>query len=151
MKSKDFISTLTEPAKELAKATKIPASFTIAQAALESGWGNSELAWSAHNIFGIKADRSWVGEVVMMPTREFLGGEWTVVTAKWRKYPDWSACLKDHAKFLLENPRYKPAFATTKGIQFAQAVAKAGYATDPAYAGKISQIITTYGLDKLDA
>jgi flagellum-specific peptidoglycan hydrolase FlgJ len=144
----EFIDAVSTAAKSSAAATKIPASFTVAEAALESGWG-------AHapgmNLFGVKADPAWHGPVTIQRTREFLNGAWTFVDAKFRSYSDWLGSIEDHAQFLLTNPRYRPAFAYTSGVTFAQAIAAAGYATDPAYASKIIAIIKAYGLISLDA
>lgn len=147
----EFIAAIKPAALATQANTGIPASFTIAQAALESAWGKSGLSVQACNLFGVKADASWSGDVLCLPTKEFLKGEWVVVQAKWRKYKDWQGCTDDHAAFLVKNPRYKPAFSFKTGIQFAQAVARAGYATDPNYASKITQIITTHNLNTLDA
>lgn len=146
----EFIAALGPAAKVTQVATGIPASFTVAQAALESAWAKSGLAQQAHNLFGVKADAAWRGDVLILPTKEFIKGQWVVVQARWRKYLDWQACLDDHARFLQVNPRYKPAFACKTGIAFAQAVAKAGYATDPAYAQKIGQVITAHRLHEWD-
>lgn len=147
MTPQEFIAALTPAAISLMHTAKIPASFCIAEAADESGWG-------AHcpgfNIFGVKADASWHGPVTAEPTGEVENGQKVVVTAKFRAYPSWLASLEDHAQFLLTNPRYKPAFAYTTGALFARAVAGAGYATDPLYASKIISIINTHGLAALD-
>jgi flagellum-specific peptidoglycan hydrolase FlgJ len=146
----DFIAALRDPARASAVKSKIPASFTIAQAALESGWGKSELATRGFNLFGVKADAPWKGDILTMPTREFLQGAWVTVAARWRRYPDWLACLDDHAAFLMKNPRYHLAFLTTTPEAFAKAIAAAGYATDPAYAGKIIATINAHNLKELD-
>ena len=145
-----FIAAISPAACTSMHATKIPASFTIAEGALESGWGASQLAQQAFNLFGVKADPSWHGATLTMQTREFLNGQWVMVPALWRKYPDWLGSITDHAQFLLTNPRYRPAFAYTCGINFAQAIAAAGYATDPNYAAKIIAIIKAHSLSALD-
>ncbi|RKP50499.1 glycoside hydrolase family 73 protein [Trinickia fusca] len=150
MSPQDFIASLAPAARASAENTRIPASFVVAEGALESGWGTSRLAVEGFNLFGVKADASWHGPVLAMPTREYLGGQWVMVPANWRKYGDWLGSITDHASFLLENPRYQPAFACTSGAAFAEAIAKAGYATDPQYAAKIASIIGTHGLDALD-
>lgn len=147
MSPKDFIAALTPAAVASQAKTGIPASFTIAQAALESGWGKSAPGF---NLFGIKADSSWRGDVQTLPTTEYIGGKPITVQARWRKYPTWQGSIDDHAAFLLKNPRYKPAFAFKDGQQFTRAVARAGYATDPAYAEKVIRVITAYNLDQLD-
>lgn len=151
MSPKDFIAGIASPARASALRTKIPASFVVAEAALESAWGTSRLAAEGFNLFGVKADPSWHGAVLTMPTREFSGGKWVVVPAKWRKYDNWQGSIDDHAAFLLSNPRYQGAFVCSMGVTFARAVAAAGYATDPDYAAKIVSIIATYALDSLDA
>lgn len=151
MTPQEFIAAIGPAAQASAAKTQIPASFTTAQAALESGWGKSQLAREAFNLFGVKADASWQGDVLEMPTREFLGGQWVTVIARWRRYPGWLECLDDHAAFLLQNPRYRPAFQFQDGPRFASAIARAGYATDPTYSAKIISIIQGRGLAALDA
>lgn len=151
MTPNDFISAVGPAARASMLQTKIPASFVTAEGALESGWGGSQLCTAAYNLFGIKADPSWTGPVFVLPTREYLDGQWVMVQAKWRKYSDWLGSIQDHAEFLLTNPRYKGAFAYTSGSTFAQAIQACGYATDPNYAAKIISIIKTHNLSTLDS
>jgi flagellum-specific peptidoglycan hydrolase FlgJ len=141
MTPSDFIAALLPAAQQSQHTTKVPASFVIADAALESGWGASSLTVLAMNLFGVKADSSWHGDTLTMNTREYVDGAWVVVPAKWRKYSTWLDSLNDHAQFLLTNPRYAGCFDFTDGVGFAEAVAEAGYATDPGYAKKITAII----------
>jgi flagellum-specific peptidoglycan hydrolase FlgJ len=150
MTPSDFIHTIAASAQASMRTTHIPASFVVAEGALESGWGTSELTRDACNLFGVKADPSWCGPVLEMRTREFLHGKWVIVPAMWRKYSNWLGCITDHAAFLLDNPRYKPAFQHQDGEGFARAVAAAGYATDPQYASKLIEIINAHGLAALD-
>lgn len=150
MTPQDFIAAVSPAAQTSMKTSKIPASFTVAEGALESGWGASQLAQQAFNLFGIKADPSWHGPTLAIQTREYLNGQWVTVPALWRKYADWLGSIEDHAQFLLTNPRYRPAFAYTYGVTFAQAVQAAGYATDPNYAAKIIAIIKAHNLSALD-
>lgn len=152
MTPKDFIAAISPAARASAAKTKIPASFTVAEAALESGWGASQLALQAHNLFGVKADTSWRGAVLTMNTREFINGHWIMEPAHWRSYADWQGAIDDHAAFLLTNPRYHLAFFGKRtGEDFARQVAAAGYATDPAYADKIIAVIRAHNLAALDA
>lgn len=151
MTPQQFIAAISQSAVQSMKTTGIPASFVIAEGALESGWGGSQLVAQAKNLFGVKAGESWHGPVLTMNTREYLNGQWVVVPARWRQYPDWLSCITDHAAFLLTNPRYKSAFQFKDGISFAKAVAAAGYATDPAYAQKIGEVINAHQLDQFDA
>lgn len=146
----DFIAAVGPAARASAIASKIPASFVVAEGALESGWGGSQLCTEAFNLFGVKADPSWSGAIFVLRTREYLDGQWTMAQAKWRKYTDWLGSIQDHASFLLSNPRYQPAFAYTSGTTFAMAIAAAGYATDPQYGQKIVSIIKGHNLSTLD-
>ena len=150
MTPQDFIAALSPAAVASMAATGIPASFTVAEGALESGWGSSQLAVQAMNLFGVKADSSWAGPVLEMQTREFLRGKWVIVPARWRKYSDWSGCIGDHAAFLRSNPRCSTCFLHRDGPGFAAAVAAAGYATDPNYAALITRLINQHGLAVLD-
>ena len=150
MKAQDFIDLIGPAARASAKVSGVPASFTVAEAALESGWGSSQLATQGKNLFGVKADPAWRGDVLVLNTREFLHGTWVMVPARWRKYADWQSCMDDHAAFLHQNRRYEPCFECTTGKAFAAAVARAGYATDPDYAAKVMSIIEQHQLARLD-
>ena len=146
----DFIALIGPAAQASAKASGVPASVTVAQAALESAWGESKLARFGHNLFGVKADKAWTGEILTMQTREFQAGKWVVVPALWRKYADWLACIDDHAAFLRRNKRYTVAFAATSAESFARALQTAGYATDPDYGNKLVAVMRSHKLAALD-
>lgn len=146
----EFIDSMTKAAQDAQARTGVPSSFTIAEAALESGWGCSRLATEAKNFFGVKADQSWIGNVLELDTREFLSGQWTMVPALWRVYPDFDACLVDHGDFLKSNPRYADCFNAPDGEEFARRVQAAGYATDPSYAEKLIEIMRAHNLAALD-
>lgn len=150
MSPSEFILRLTTAAVASAKASGVPASITIAQAALESGWGDSALAKTGNNLFGIKADSLWRGQTLTMNTKEFIKGQWVMVPALWRKYPSWQASIDDHATFLKRNPRYKACFACSSAPAFAKALAQAGYATDPEYANKLIAVMAKHQLQALD-
>lgn len=150
MKTSDFIAQMAPGAQACMRTTKVPASFTIAQAALESGWGSSALAVQAMNLFGVKADKAWRGATVSMPTNEFINGKKVMVPALWRKYSSWDECLSDHARFLVVNRRYAPAFQHSDPEAFALAVAAAGYATDPQYAAKVIAVMRSNKLTTFD-
>jgi hypothetical protein len=108
------------------------------------------LATKGFNLFGVKADASWHGATLVLPTKEHLSGKDVTVVAKWRKYANWGECMLDHAKFFRANPRYKHALETTDSIEFAKRVAAAGYATDPKYAQLLITIINSLNLQELD-
>jgi len=146
-----FIALLLPAAQAAQAATGIPASFTIAQAAVESAWYGSAQAAQDYNLFGIKADASWHGETQTWPTREVVDGKSETWHCAFRKYPSLAAGLQDHAAFLAGNPRYAPAFAhKDDGCAFAREVAKAGYATDPHYAEAIVALIEFHQLKQYD-
>lgn len=142
-----FIAAIAPAAQACAKRTGVPASVTVAQAALESSWGRRA---PGMNLFGIKADASWHGAVTSQVTHEVVNGETVTITARFRAYSDWQGSIDDHAAFLTGNPRYRPAFTFKDGPNFARAIAKAGYATDPLYADKLIAIMSTRGLGALD-
>ncbi|PUA20755.1 mannosyl-glycoprotein endo-beta-N-acetylglucosamidase [Glaciimonas sp. PCH181] len=151
MAPQEFIAAIGVSAQASMRLTKIPASFTIAQSALESSWGGSQLSTLGCNLFGVKADSSWKGATLNLPTKEFLSGKWVIVPATWRKYANWLDCLNDHGAFITGNKRYQPAFAHTGDPEaFAKAIAVAGYATDPQYSGKIISVIRTHNLTSFD-
>jgi flagellum-specific peptidoglycan hydrolase FlgJ len=142
-----FIAAIAPAAITSMRASKIPASFTVAEAALETGWGAH---CPGRNLFGIKADPGWAGASTLQITHEFVDGKTETIAARFRSYPNWLGSIQDHALFLTGNPRYKAAFDTMDGEKFAAAVARAGYATDPQYAGKICAIIDAHHLLALD-
>jgi flagellum-specific peptidoglycan hydrolase FlgJ len=150
MAPQEFLDTLLPAAQACQRKTGIPASFTLAQAALESAWGASKLAKQGCNLFGVKADKSWTGSVLEMPTYEYVKGQRITVIAKWRSYPDWLACMLDRAEFFRKNPRYTACFKQTAGEGWARAVAAAGYATDPEYANKLCSVIRGRNLARFD-
>lgn len=146
-----FIQQHDDAAKAAEAATGIPASFMIAQAAHESGWGKREIKLrdgsTSHNIFGIKATDSWKGRVAEVQTTEFIDGKPQKVTAKFRAYASYEEAFKDYARLLGSNARYADVVAKAQkggGAEtFAQGLQKAGYATDPEYASKLARVINT--------
>ena len=127
-------------------------SVTIAQAIHESAWGKSDLSVKANNLFGVKADSSWKGQTIDMLTQEHINGSNITVMAKWRKYDSFEDSVKDHGKFLKENPRYEQSgvFKAKDYKEQAYAIRMAGYATDPQYASLICNIIESYSLNIYD-
>ena len=141
----DFISRILGPAISAAKKSGIPHHLIIAQAALESGWGNKEIVTASgkpsHNLFGIKATADWHGESTEIVTTEYINGVKKKVKAAFRVYPSYSAALADYASLLSHNPRYKSVTQSLSPENAAHALQKNGYATDPAYANKLIKII----------
>jgi flagellar protein FlgJ len=150
MKPQDFLDQLAAPAQACQRATGIPASFTLAQAALESAWGASRLSQRAFNLFGVKADRGWKGPAIWMDTAEVINGKRVMVSAPWRAYATWADCLTDRAAFFRKNPRYAKCFEEHTGAGWARAIARAGYATDPDYAAKLIAVMDGRALTRFD-
>lgn len=135
-------------AKAAEAATGIPASFMVAQAAHESGWGRHEIknpdGSTSFNVFGIKAGSSWKGPTTEVTTTEVVDGQVHKVKAKFRAYGSYEEAFTDYAKMMKDNPRYSKVVANAATPQgFAQGLQKAGYATDPAYADKLTRMINT--------
>lgn len=147
-----FLEAVGPAARTSQCRTAIPASITLAQAALESGWGRSQLAREGCNLFGVKADKSWRGATLILPTKEFVGDRWQIVEAIWRKYPDWEDAIDDHARFFYLNPRYHVALRQVRDAHaFARALQICGYATDPHYAEKLWSVVQSRRLTQYDA
>lgn len=127
-------------AKESEKDTGVPALFTLAQCALETGWGASV---KGNNMFGIKDTDGINGNEVQVLTTEYHRKTgWEKIKAWFRKYPSPKQSFDDHGKFLLQNPRYRKAFEFKNNpVRFCQEIAAAGYATNPAYSQKIQTIM----------
>jgi flagellum-specific peptidoglycan hydrolase FlgJ len=129
----------------------VPASVTIAQAALESDWGKSKLSTQGQNYFGIKATKSpGTAGVVNMPTGEYLNGSYVTVNAPFKAYNNMADSFTDHGVFLKDNPRYAKLFTTNDPDTFARGLQSAGYATDPSYAAKLIKFMDTFNLYQYD-
>lgn len=122
----------------------VPASITLAQGLLESGYGMSELALKSNNHFGIKCHNNWKGDKVFYD--DDAKGEC------FRKYDRPEDSFYDHSDFLRYRDRYKFLFdyKITDYKSWANGLKTAGYATDPAYPKKLIRLIEEYGLDEYD-
>ncbi|ATQ75626.1 flagellar assembly peptidoglycan hydrolase FlgJ [Massilia violaceinigra] len=141
-----FQEKLGAHADEASRATGIPAKFMLGQAALESGWGKREIrnadGGTSHNLFGIKAGPGWTGKVATAVTTEYVNGKPQTRVEKFRAYDSYADSFKDYAKLITNNPRYEKVLANSQDAAgFAQGLQKAGYATDPLYAAKLTKII----------
>jgi flagellar protein FlgJ len=135
----------------------VPASTTIAQAILESGWGRSGLSLTDKNYFGIKCQGTSHGALAtgchVYNTTECgsTAASCFATSASFRTYATMANSFRDHGNFLKVNSRYKPAFVYTKDAnKFIWTVWKAGYATDPNYFTKVTGIMATYHLYQYD-
>ena len=147
MKPQDFLDMLAPPAQACQRTSGIPASFTLAQAALESGWGAKA---PGCNLFGIKADKLWKGPVVMVSTHEVIAGKRIGIDDAFRCYKNYGEALADRAAFFKRNPRYAKCFAETTGHGWARAVAAAGYATAPNYADILIAVMDGRNMTRYD-
>lgn len=147
MKPQDFLAMLVPAAQACQRATGIPASFTLGQAALESAWGEKALG---NNLFGVKADGSWRGPVVNYATHEHIGAQDVAIHDNFRAYPNWQASMDDHAKFFRDNHRYADCFLETSGHGWARAVERAHYATGLNYADRLIAVMDGRRMSQYD-
>lgn len=123
----------------------MPHHLILAQAALESGWGQRQIRREngepSYNLFGVKASGNWKGPVTEITTTEYENGEAKKVKAKFRVYSSYLEALSDYVGLLMRNPRYAAVTKATSAEQGAQALQDAGYATDPDYARKLTSMI----------
>jgi len=141
-----FQEKLGEHAAEAEAATGIPAKFMLGQAALETGWGRREIrnqdGSSSNNLFGIKAGPGWKGKVATAVTTEYVNGVPRTKVERFRAYDTPADSFKDYAKLITTNPRYEKVLASANDASgFAHGLQRAGYATDPNYAAKLTRII----------
>ncbi len=144
----EFVRVHTQAAQAAEAQTGIPATFMVAQAAHESGWGQHLIrnadGSSAFNLFGIKAGSGWKGATTSITTTEVVDGQARKVVAKFRAYASAEESFKDYAQLMKDNPRYASVVAAGNNAGgFAQGLQRAGYATDPAYADKLTRVINT--------
>lgn len=144
-----FLNQIKQGAIDGWKNYQILPSITAAQAILESGWGNSSLSQSANNLFGIKG--RYNGQYILLPTQEYINGQWILVNAEFRKYPNWSASVEDHGKFFHDNSRYSNLIGIKDYKQVANLLKQDGYATDPEYPAKLISLIESNNLASWDS
>lgn len=143
-----FVQHHTQAAKAAQQKTGIPAEFMISQAALETGWGRKEIRHAdgspSFNLFGIKAGGNWKGPTADVWTTEYVDGKPQRVKAQFRAYGSYEESFADYARLIKDSPRYAQVVARGQdATAFAQGLQRAGYATDPAYADKLSRVINT--------
>ncbi|KPJ92055.1 MAG: hypothetical protein AMJ53_10155 [Gammaproteobacteria bacterium SG8_11] len=140
-----FIKSLWPLAVNAGKELGVSPQVLIAQAALETGWGQyiakDERGKSSHNVFNIKAGSQWQGDTVTIATTELKNGMAVREYAAFRAYDSYNGSFEDYVALVKHNPRYRQALADAANEQdYAKALQAAGYATDPEYAEKILQI-----------
>ncbi|WP_413794566.1 MULTISPECIES: flagellar assembly peptidoglycan hydrolase FlgJ [unclassified Pseudomonas] len=141
----EFVNAMLPMAKEAADRIGVDPRYLVAQAALETGWGKSVMRQpdgsSSHNLFGIKASANWKGDSARAITSEFRNGAMVKETAEFRSYASYRDSFHDLVNLLQSNSRYQDVLKSADNPeQFVRELQKAGYATDPNYANKISNI-----------
>lgn len=142
----NFVQRHSKVANDVEKATGIPAAYMLGQAGHETGWGKFEIKQKggapSYNLFAIKAGANWTGKVAEVTTTEYVNGVAEKKVARFRAYDSYAESFKDYARLISESPRYAKARMQTGSVQaFASGLQKAGYATDPDYAAKLSRAI----------
>ncbi len=142
--AEQYIAQFKEAAIADMKKTGVPASITMAQGMFESDYGNSALASIAKNHFGVKCHKDWGGDTYYMDD--------DAPNECFRKYNSVEESYDDHSNFLRTRDRYKFLFdlSITDYKGWANGLKQAGYATNPAYADKLIEIIERYNLQALD-
>ncbi|MDD2913801.1 MAG: flagellar assembly peptidoglycan hydrolase FlgJ [Gallionella sp.] len=142
----DFVNRMMPHAMQASQTTGVPPQLMLGQAALESGWGKREIRMadgsSSYNLFGIKANADWNGKVAEVMTTEYKNGVPSKQVEKFRAYSSYADAFKDYASMLSNNPRYANVLQQGgNAAGMAQALQKAGYATDPKYAEKLVSVM----------
>ncbi|MCG9677902.1 flagellar assembly peptidoglycan hydrolase FlgJ [Vibrio sp. Isolate23] len=139
-----FVASMKPYAEKAARALGVDSSLLLAQAALETGWGQkvvSNSRGSSNNLFNIKADKSWAGDKVATQTLEYHQGVPVKENAAFRSYTSFEDSFNDYVRFLNDNPRYTMALRHEgSNEQFIRGIHQAGYATDPQYANKVLRV-----------
>ena len=138
----NFVESLRPLAQKIASSLGVDSGVLLSQAALETGWGQKVIQCadgsSSFNFFNIKADASWTGAVVKVPTLEYQNGVAVREWASFRAYNSPEESFADYARLVSENPRYQQAMECAENPrEYIKALAQAGYATDPNYANKV--------------
>ena len=141
-----FVTRHAQAAARVERSSGIPSGFMLGQAGHETGWGKHEITLPggtpSHNLFGIKAGAGWSGKVAEVATTEVVNGAAQKVVAKFRAYDSYEDSFRDFARLVTQSPRYAQASQQTASVQaYTNGLQKAGYATDPDYAAKLSRAI----------
>lgn len=142
----DFVNRMLPFARQAGQASGVPPQLMLGQAALESGWGKREIRMAdgsnSFNLFGIKANAGWNGKVAEVMTTEYKNGVAYKQVEKFRAYSSYAEAFQDYAGLISNNPRYADVLQQGSDVAgMAQAIQKAGYATDPKYADKLVSIM----------
>lgn len=147
----DFVERMLPHAQEAAAKLGVQPEVLVAQAALESGWGRRSIRHAdgreAYNLFGIKAKGGWSGDKAIVSTLEYEGGVAVRKREPFRAYNSYRESFMDYADFIASNPRYARALESASNPrQYYRELQKAGYATDPQYANKLTTMLASMSL-----
>lgn len=142
----EFIQKMLPSATQAAEKLGVDPEVLIAQAALETGWGEKVIAdrngEPSNNVFNIKAHNGWQGRAVSADTLEFANGKFEKERAAFRQYSSIEESVNDYVSFIQDNPRYQSVATGNKTAEeYIQGITQAGYATDPAYASKVLSVL----------
>lgn len=142
----NFVNRMLPHAMQASQTTGVPPQLILGQAALESGWGRHEIRMAdgsnSHNLFGIKAHANWNGKIAEVLTTEYTNGVAHKQVEKFRAYTSYTEAFQDYASMISRNPRYADVLQQGGDVAgMAQAMQKAGYATDPKYADKLARVM----------
>lgn len=144
-----FLAQLEGPAQAASRTTGVPADLILAQAALETGWGQHEIptedGGNSHNLFGIKAGSRWQGETTDIVTTEYVDGRPVKQVDRFRVYDSFEEAFTDYARLIGDNPRYAGVMTAPDANAAAHALQSGGYATDPKYADKLIAVMASFG------
>ncbi len=152
-----FVQRHAAKAARVAQDSGIPSAYMLGQAGHETGWGRHEIRNAdgspSYNLFGIKAGAGWTGKVAEVTTTEYINGVAQKVTARFRAYSSYEESFRDYARLITQTPRYQQASLQLGSAQaYASGLQRAGYATDPQYAAKLSRAInSTLRLQRVQA
>lgn len=141
-----FIDAHLAAAQEIQRKYQVPAGIVIAQSALESNWGRTVVG---NAYFGVKG-HSPSGDSTTFTTHEVVNGKAITIQDAFRAYSSYDDSAEDYAQMLRNEPRFRSCFLYTSSAKFAVALARNGYATDPAYSAKLNAIIRSHKLDQYD-
>jgi hypothetical protein len=143
----DFINRIVPDAQKAMNKYRVLASLSIAQAILETGYGDSV---PGNNLFGIKAN-GWTGKTVTTKTtEENESGDKITITATFRAYPSWAASIDDHGAFIAGNERYANILGVADYKTVCNRLQADGYATAVDYASNLISLIEQYRLYQYD-
>jgi len=142
---REFVERLMPHARVAAAQLGVEPAQVLAHAALETGWGRSTPVAAngrdSFNLFGIKATGRWAGDSVSAGTQEYENGAVVSRREAFRAYGSAAQSVSDYVQLLTQNPRYREALGTGgDSAAFGAALQRAGYATDPNYAAKLTAV-----------